>query len=184
MGEAMNRDKTLNSMQNMLKITRNYTHCYSYKGSTSYENTFKSVNVLDLFQKLEQQNQVLHELLIKNKAFDLEIVNNSLKNTENIDVKCMQTIKSFKNELENFLKNKTLTIEQLNKAENSGSIKMDFKYQAFASEYLNETRIDLMKFEKDLKDLDNLIHFINLKNPNELCKYDLELEELYKKIES
>ena len=45
------------------------------------------------------------------------------------DSKCMFKIQLLKKELESFLNNKTMTMEQLIKAENLNSIKMDFKYQ-------------------------------------------------------
>lgn len=41
----------------------------------------------------------------------------------------MSTIVLLKKELESFLNNKAMTMEQLIKAENLNSIKMDFKYQ-------------------------------------------------------
>ncbi len=46
-----------------------------------------------------------------------------------LDDKCISTITLFKEELQNILKNKILTIEQLNKPHNYDNIKMDFKYQ-------------------------------------------------------
>jgi hypothetical protein len=49
----------------------------------------------------------------------------------NSDVKCMSTIELLKEELQSFLKNKTLTIEQLNKPHNYDNIKMDIKYQVY-----------------------------------------------------
>jgi hypothetical protein len=41
----------------------------------------------------------------------------------------MSTIKAFRDELNNLLKNKELTKEILNKPDDPNSIKMDFKYQ-------------------------------------------------------
>ena len=41
----------------------------------------------------------------------------------------MSTINHLKDELKKFLDKKSLFVEQLNKTENSNSLKMDFKYQ-------------------------------------------------------
>lgn len=89
----MNRDKPLNSMQNMLKISREYTHNYvkikiyqftsrlntndfvdsdyisiiikkQYKGVTTYENSFPSLQVFGFFQTLEKLNEKLYQVKI------------------------------------------------------------------------------------------------------------------------
>ena len=49
----------------------------------------------------------------------------------------MSTIELLKEELQSFLKNKTLTIEQLNKPHNYDNIKMDFKYQTYEFKFEN-----------------------------------------------
>lgn len=67
----------------------------------------------------------------------VKIFNNNAKNTLSclmkqfcfLDSRCMSTINRLKDELIKFLDKKTLFVEQLNKTENSNSLKMDFKYQ-------------------------------------------------------
>lgn len=53
-----------------------------------------------------------------------------------------------------------------------------------ASQYLTETKSELVQFEKDVQDLENLIHFINFRNPEDLYRHDIELETLFKKLGS
>jgi hypothetical protein len=53
-----------------------------------------------------------------------------------------------------------------------------------ASQYLIQTKSELVQFEKDVQELENLIHFINFRNPEDLYRHDIELETLFKKLGS
>ncbi|CAF0785233.1 unnamed protein product [Brachionus calyciflorus] len=177
-----NRDRVLTSLHNMIEISRNYGFNYSeHEKVPSVDSS--SNQLLEILQQIEQNNDSLNQILGEIKQSDLNNLKNSLKQTETLDCKYVLALKSFKNSLKNKLDNLDKILNKINKQLAPGTIKMEFKYQKLAAEFLNDTRNELAELEKNANLYEQLNSFLKTFNFNpEIIKYDLEFSNLYEKL--